>query len=60
MKISKFINLFERDLVFKGYSQNTVKNYVCQIDLFLRYFKHKDSPKHRSVKPEAHLSLANG
>jgi site-specific recombinase XerD len=50
MKNSKFTELFEKDLIFKNYSQNTIKNYVSQVDLFLRYFKDKDSPKHISAE----------
>lgn len=48
MKNSNFIQNYERDLKVKNYSQNTIKNYVSQINMFLGYFKEKDSPKHIS------------
>jgi site-specific recombinase XerD len=48
MKISNFTKLFERDMRYKNYSASTIKNYVCQIELFLKKFMDKDSPKHIS------------
>lgn len=48
MKNSNFIQNYERDLKVKNYSPNSIKNYVCQISMFLDYFKEKDSPKHIS------------
>ena len=38
MKIGKYLELYTEDLRFKNYAQNTIENYVCQVDLFLRYF----------------------
>lgn len=48
MQISNFTKNYERDLNLKNYAQNTIKNYVCQINTFLRHFESKDSPKHIS------------
>jgi integrase/recombinase XerD len=48
MKISNFAETFERDLKLKNYADSTIKNYVCQIHMFLKYFESKDSPKHIS------------
>jgi site-specific recombinase XerD len=48
MQISNFTKNYERDLNLKNYAQNTIKNYVCQITVFLRHFESKDSPKHIS------------
>lgn len=41
MNIPKYIDLFRNDLVLKNYSQNTIKNYVNQIDCFLKH--HEDA-----------------
>lgn len=49
MKNSNFIKLFERDLKVKNYADSTIKNYLYQIEIFLNYFKGKDSPKHIST-----------
>lgn len=38
MNIPKYLELYRKDLQFKNYSANTIDNYVCQVDLFLRYF----------------------
>ena len=48
MEISKFIKMYERDLLVKNYARSTIDNYVCQIGVFLRKFSDKDSPKHIS------------
>ncbi len=48
MQISNLIQNFERDLRLKNYAQSTIKNYVCQISMFLGRFQDKDSPKHIS------------
>jgi len=48
METSNLIRNFERDLLLKNYAQNSIKNYVSQIRLFLSFFKAKDSPKHIS------------
>lgn len=49
MKTSTFVKNFERDLRVKNYAENTVKNYVFQVQTFLNYFSKKDSPKHIST-----------
>lgn len=48
MQNSNFTTNYERDLKVKNYAQSTIKNYLCQIEIFLNYFKSKDSPKHIS------------
>jgi len=41
MNIPKHTEQYRKDLLFKNYSKNTIKNYVFQVDLFLRYFEDK-------------------
>lgn len=36
MNIPKYIELYRKELELKNYSVNTIKNYVSQVDLFLR------------------------
>ena len=36
MEIPKYLNLYRKELVLKNYSENTIKNYSSQVDLFLR------------------------
>ena len=36
MNIPKYIELFRKDLLLKNYSENTIKNYSSQIELFLK------------------------
>lgn len=36
MNIPKYLYLYRKDLELKNYSFNTIKNYVSQVDLFLR------------------------
>ena len=48
MQISNFTKNYERDLKVKNYADSTIKNYGCQISMFLKYFESKDSPKHIS------------
>lgn len=36
MEIPKYINLYRKELELKNYSENTIKNYTSQVDLFLR------------------------
>lgn len=38
MNIGKYLQLYSEDLKFKNYSENTIKNYVSQVSLFLTYF----------------------
>ncbi len=49
MKTSTFVKNFERDLRVKNYAENSIKNYVWQVDTFLNHFIKKDSPKHIST-----------
>lgn len=36
MEIPKYLTMYRKELVLKNYSENTIKNYVSQVDLFLR------------------------
>lgn len=36
MEIPKYIETFRKLMILKNYSKNTIENYVCQVDLFLR------------------------
>ena len=36
MNIPKYVELYRNDLKLKNYSENTIKNYSCQVELFLR------------------------
>lgn len=36
MEIPKYLYLYRKELVLKNYSENTIKNYSSQVDLFLR------------------------
>ncbi len=38
MEIPKYLDLYRKELVLKNYSENTIKNYVSQVDLFLRNY----------------------
>lgn len=49
MEISNLVNSFERDMRFERYAENSIENYLCQVKMFLWYFKNKDSCKHISV-----------
>ncbi len=40
MNIPKYIEDYRKDLLLKNYSDNTIKNYIYQVELFLR--KHED------------------
>lgn len=39
MNIGKYLELYSKELKFKNYSQNTIKNYVFQVELFLKNFE---------------------
>lgn len=39
MNIGKYVQLYSEDLRFKNYSENTIKNYASQVELFLKYFQ---------------------
>jgi integrase/recombinase XerD len=38
MNIGKYTQLYSEDLRLKNYAQNTIKNYVAQVELFLKHF----------------------
>ena len=40
MEIPKHLDLYRKELVLKNYSENTIKNYSSQVDLFLRGHNH--------------------
>lgn len=40
MEIPKYLILYRKELELKNYSENTIKNYVSQADLFLRNHQH--------------------
>jgi len=39
MNIGKYIQMYSRDLRLKNYSENTIKNYCSQVELFLKHFE---------------------
>jgi site-specific recombinase XerD len=41
MNIGNYLHRYSEDLKFKNYSENTIKNYVSQVDLFLRRFNNQ-------------------
>ena len=38
MNISKYVEMYRNDLRLKNYSDNTIKNYSCQVEVFLKHF----------------------
>lgn len=52
MKIPKFIESYRKDLVLKNYSENTIKNYSCQVEMFLRY-QEKDFTEPSKINEKA-------
>ena len=38
MNIGKYVQMYSEDLRLKNYSENTIKNYSSQVELFLKYF----------------------
>ena len=38
MNIGNYLNRYSEDLKLKNYSDNTIKNYVSQVGLFLNHF----------------------
>ncbi len=36
MNIPKYTQLYRNELKLKNYSENTIKNYSCQVELLLR------------------------
>jgi len=45
MKPTTYIEMYCRDLQYKNYSENTIKNYCCQVEAFLNYFNDLNDPK---------------
>jgi integrase/recombinase XerD len=41
MNIGNYITRYSEDLKVKNYSDNTIKNYIKQVELFLNYFNNK-------------------
>lgn len=39
MNIGKYIQMYSEDLRLKNYSKNTIENYCCQVELFLKHFE---------------------
>lgn len=39
MNIGKYVAQYSEDLKLKNYSDNTIKNYCSQVELFLKYFE---------------------
>lgn len=39
MNIEKYVELYSKDLQLKNYANNTIENYVCQVEMFLKYFE---------------------
>ena len=35
MNIPKYVEMYRNDLRLKNYSDNTIKNYSCQVEVFL-------------------------
>ena len=38
MNIPKYVEMYRNDLRLKNYSDNTIKNYSCQVEVFLKHF----------------------
>jgi site-specific recombinase XerD len=60
MNIGKYVSLYSEDLKLKNYSENTIKNYCSQVELFLKYFNNQvTKPSEISeIKIKAWLMLA--
>lgn len=41
MNITKYVEQYRKDLVFKNYAENSIENYVYQVESFLKYFDNK-------------------
>ena len=39
MNIPKYVEMYRNDLKLKNYSDNTIKNYSCQVEIFLKHFQ---------------------
>lgn len=38
MNIPRYVEMYRNDLRLKNYSDNTIKNYSCQVEVFLKHF----------------------
>lgn len=41
MQIPKFVEMYRKDLQLKNYSDNTIKNYSCQVEMFLKGYENQ-------------------
>lgn len=41
MNITKYVDKYRKDLAFKNYAENSIENYVYQVESFLKYFDNK-------------------
>lgn len=41
MNIPKYVEMYRNDLKLKNYSDNTIKNYSCQVEIFLKHYDGK-------------------
>jgi integrase/recombinase XerD len=58
MNFPKYVNLYRNDLKLKGYSENTIKNYSSQIELFLKsQSNHFSEPSKINEKTIKHYLL---
>lgn len=39
MNIGKYVQVYSEELLLKNYSHSTIKNYSCQVELFLKYYE---------------------
>lgn len=39
MNIGKYLQMYSEDLRLKNYAGNTIENYTCQVELFLKHFE---------------------
>ena len=39
MNIGKYVEMYSKDLQLKNYAEATIKNYCCQVELFLKHFE---------------------
>lgn len=43
MNIPKYVEMYRKDLQLKNYSENTIKNYSCQVEMFLKHYSNQFS-----------------
>jgi integrase/recombinase XerD len=41
MNFPNYIEMYRNDLKLKNYSDNTIKNYSCQVEMFLRHYQNE-------------------